>query len=217
MKANQNIILVILICILLSFLLGIETVTDLSISKNVRKATNKKINKQQINIEIIWNVTADSKSNQVEKTKKLIKDIISNLNPQAQVGIEIWANKAEVTNISFPVATNNQQRLLNFIDQIKPADDYLLNTSLLKAKNKLKVKSGAKHILVFSDGYKFKNMVFKKIINKLNKENIKIHVIQVGDINPKAQNKLKLLAELGKGKYSTYSQTEKIISTINSN
>ncbi len=191
-----------------------ETVTNLSIPKEIKKTTSQKMNKQQINLKIIWNVTNNQ---QIKKTKELLKDIINNLTPTVQVSIEVQENKAKTTNYDFAPTTKDKQQLLNFIDHIQPAGNHLSNASLLKAKNKLKAKSGSKHILIIADSYKLKKEISNQIINKINKANIKIHVIQVGVMDLKTKKRLKRLAKLSSGKYSTYSQAEGIVYTIKSN
>ncbi|MGM0368882.1 MAG: vWA domain-containing protein [Bacillota bacterium] len=231
MRLKQNLILGILIIILISSILAINMFNILSVTKedNPEFGREIKVDNPNLNIEensalkIVLDVSnsmwgqVDNKK-KINITKEILTDICNQLPTSVYLGLRSFGNQPNQAKNSFlamELAQNNNQPLIDYLDEIKPAGKSPIGLNLLLAQKDLENFSGQKHILLVTDGKDTGKIMPTKIIEKANKLDIKTHVIQVGQLDKVKQLKLKNLAELGNGKYFTYFEEQQVVPTIN--
>ena len=231
MRLKQNLTLGGLIIILISGILLINMMNILSISKDDNpefgreiKVNNSKLNiKENSALEIIWDISGsmwaqlDNKS-KITIAKETLAEICNQLPTNVYLGLRVFGSKVKTKDNSFlalALAQNNNQKLLNYLEGVKPAGKSPIGVNLLLAEKDLKDFSGQKHILLITDGKDTGKIMPSQIIKKLSQNNIKTHIIQVGEITQTNQLQLKSLAEIGNGKYFTYFEQQEVVPTIN--
>ncbi|MGM0501440.1 MAG: vWA domain-containing protein [Bacillota bacterium] len=231
MRLKQNLILGGLIIVLISGIFLINMFNILSISKEDNpefgreiKVNNAKLDiKEDSVLEIIWDVSGSmwgqvDKKNKITIAKEVVKQICSQLPNNVYLGLRIFGVTDKPKSNSFLVlepAQNNNQKILDYVNKIKPAGKSPIAVNLLLAEKDLLKFNGSKHILLITDGKDTGELMPSRIIKKMSKKNIKTHIIHIDNINKVNQLQLKNLAELGNGNYFTYFEKKQVVPTIN--
>jgi Ca-activated chloride channel family protein len=223
MRIRHNITLLIIVVCLLIMIVGITGLPD----KQVREM---KVNNEQLpkfvdanNIEIIWDVSGSmwgkvADDRKYLRSKKVLVDIINSIPNNVNVGLRVFGNKnsnMEPTQLAIKAGKNNRVKLLEKVRNLKPAGKSPIGKALQEASKDLINLEGNKHVLLLTDGVDTGSVMPEKVSNKLYNENIRVHVLKIGNPEDKLDIKLKSIARLGGGKYFTYFDRNKVIPTMN--
>lgn len=175
------------------------------------------------NLEIIWDVSGSmwgevAKDRKYLRSKKALKNIINSVPDNVNIGLRIFGNNKSqngVTRLIVSGTKDNRIRLLEKIKNLTPAGKSPIGKALMEVSEDFKNSRGNKHILLVTDGIDTGNIMPEKVVNKLHKQGIKVHVLHVGSQKEQVNMKLKSIAQLGGGKYFTYSERNKVVPTMN--
>ncbi|MFW5998290.1 MAG: vWA domain-containing protein [Halanaerobiaceae bacterium] len=141
-------------------------------------------------LEIIWDASGSmwGKNNDTRKitqAKEVLDYINSNLPDNIYTGLRIFgARRISDEKDSFlavPFEKNNNNKIKNYIKNIKPLGRSPIELSLKKAGKDLENFSGERHILLISDGISNQEISEQEVIDKLNESDIKFHVFHLGE------------------------------------
>ncbi len=223
MRIKHNMILLVIITCLLVAIVGITNWPEdrtQEVNVNNKQAP---IFSEANNIEIIWDVSGSmwgkvDNERKYLRAKKALGDIINTIPTNVSIGLRTIGSQkgsTDLTNLVVDIAKNNKQNLLNNIESLKPTGKSPIGKAMLEASDDLSNLEGNKHILLVTDGKDTGKVMPSKVANQIYNKGIRVHVLQIG-INESVVNlKLQSIAQLGGGKYFTYSEKDKVVPTMN--
>ncbi|MBM7624498.1 vWA domain-containing protein [Sporohalobacter salinus] len=223
MKLKHN---VTLLTIILIFLLAIIGITELPFNQS----REIKVDQRQLptfinasNVEIIWDVSGSmwgevKKNRKYLRAKEVLTGVVESIPSHVNIGLRIFGTEEfsdSSTSLAVNVSQNNKSSLLEKINNLKPAGKSPIGKALSQAGIDLINLNGNNHILLVTDGRDTGNIVPNRVARRLHKNGIYVHVLQIGKANDKEKEVLKSVANLGGGKYFTYSDRHAVVSTMN--
>jgi hypothetical protein len=149
---------------------------------------------------------------QMDVAKQAIKTALDSLPPGAFVALRVYAHRVEQSNkeascfdseLMIPFGTLNKSEFISKLDSIQPKGWTPIAYSLGQAANDFGTERESEHVLVLvSDGEETCGGDPVRMVNALSALGFKVKVHTVGfNVDAKAQEQLKAIAEAGKGKY----------------
>jgi len=222
-RIKHNMILLVIIACLLIAIVGITNwPADRTQEVNVNNEQTPNFSEAN-NIEIIWDVS-DSMWGKVDnerkylRAKKALVDIINSIPTNVNIGLRTIGNQKGSngsTKLVVNITKNNKQNLLDNIESLRPTGKSPIGKAMLEASDDLSNLEGNKHILLVTDGKDTGKVMPSKLANQIYDKGIRVHVLQVGSNENVINLKLQSIAQLGGGKYFTYSEKDKVVPTMN--
>ncbi|MFW6377337.1 MAG: vWA domain-containing protein [bacterium] len=223
MKDNSIKILLISILILGLFLGAYEGLWEQGAKKVVNYNIDLTDTQEDIFIMLIWDASESMWEDNygVEKivqSKDVLKTFVNDIPEEINIGLRIYgARRVDDLKDSFlatPINNANRESMLNFIANVKPTGKASLAYSLDESRKDLKSVQGKKFLILVSDGIDNGEIPTEDVIDNIIKDDIILHVVQIGDSNKEIKDKLKDMATKTGGSYFTYNQQEEIIKTF---